>query len=603
MRPGWQSRMRLCQERPHVAVPTLRVRPQAIRRFRGRTRPQPRYCNQYHALKLSADTSSLPLFAQFARWGYEHVEPPLAAESPERGNPPKLKQVALIPRAHATGLSRAAVIATVGTVVVLTLDSALRAFSIGGARGTAREVAVILVNLLAAATAFWIAQVWQRSASGLPPGRQLGVLQRDLLPLFIACVCFFLPYLVLAVEAFVAWRRIWLGHADLVPDPQAAELAEEAHRDAVTAWKERVKRFADDEARRVETACQWYPVPFSPTVRMTCVFGGGADSWTAALATLGASLLRGRARIAIGDLSQRLTTYELSDLCEGTGIPASATVFADPPPTSATTSADPPPTSATAFADPPPTSADGLQRSTGGNRGRLEIVGVDKHADDAEYERCARRLFQSLLRRVRQSEINADVLVILGADRVGYDDLKSLLTAAERERIRVLLFFEQLRQHAVEIAGAGGAAAAFFALGNHLEAQEASRFIGTKQAWVLARTATTTGKSHTQTPGWTESTVVSVGGGLPLGVSFGMSTTSGRSYSESSGHSEERTEGQELTSEAVVTPEELRALRGTEMIYVELLPDGPAAVKVNCDPRIVDEPGVSSEPRRPSLYV
>lgn len=513
------------------------------------------------------------MFAQFARWGYEYVEPPAAAESPECGNPPKLKQVRMIPRARANGLWQAAVIATAGTVGILTIDSALGVFSIGGSKGTVRETAVILVNLLAAAVAFWIARVWQ-SSSERHPGGQLSLVQRNLLPALIALACFFLPYLVLAVEAFVAWRRIWLGHADLVPDPKEAKLAEDEHRQAVSAWKKRIEQFDTNETKRVAAADVWFPVPFSETARMTCVFGGGADSWTAALATLGASLLGAGARITIGDLSQRLTTHELSDLCASAGIPATEAVF-------------------TGRLQPPVT----------GSQTRLEIVGVDKHTDDSEHERCARQLFRLLLRQVRQSQAEADVLAILGADRIGYNDLKSLITASERERIRVLLFFEQLRRHAVEIVGAGGAAAAFFALGNHLEAEEASKFIGTKQAWVLARKEATTGRSHTKTPGWARSTAVSAGGGLPLGVSFGVSTTTSRSYSESSGQSTGYTESEELTSEAVVKPGELRGLRSTEMIYVELLPDGrPAAAKLNCDPRIAGEPRVSSEPRR-LLYV
>lgn len=528
---------------------------------------QPRYCNRYHAPKLLGTATSSPLFARSARWGYEYVEPAATAESPERGNPPKLKQVRTIPRARANGLWEAAVVAAAGTVVILTLDSALGVFSIGGARGTVREAAAILTNLLAAAVAFWVARVWQHS-SERRPGEQLNPVQRDLLPAFIAFVCFFLPYLVLAVEAVVAWRRIWLGQDDLVPDPKEAALAENEHRQAVFAWKERIARFDANEKECLEAADVWYPVPFSDTARTTCVFGGGADSWTAALVTLGASLLGSGARLTIGDLSQRLTTHELSDLCGSAGVPVTEAVFAD-----------------------------GLQPLLTNSEARLEVIGVNKHTDNSEHKRCSHQLFQLLLSQIRLGQAQADVLVILGAEGIGYDDLKSLITVAERERIRVLLFFEHLRQHVVEIAGAGGAAAAFFALGNHLEAQEASKFIGTKQAWVLARKAATAGRSHTQTPGWAESTAVSAGGGLPLGVTFGVSKTTSRSYSESSGQSAEYTESEELTSEAVVKPGELRGLRSTELVYVELLPDGrPAATKVNCDPQIAAGPRVSNEP-------
>ncbi|MGH2852950.1 MAG: hypothetical protein ACRDLF_02000 [Solirubrobacteraceae bacterium] len=517
---------------------------------------------------MSRNASS-PLFATPARWGYEYVEPVPAAESPDHGNPPKLKQVRTIPRARANGLWEAAVAATAGTVVTLTLDSALRLFSISDARGAAREVALILVNLLAAAVAFWVARVWQQSAERRP-GEQLTPVQRDLLPALVAFVCFFLPYLVLAVEALLAWRRVWLAQADLVPDPKEAALAEQEHRQAVSAWKKRLTQFDTDERARLEAVDRWYPVPFSGTPRTTCVFGGGADSWTAALATLGASLLGSGVCLTIGDLSQRLTAHELLALCGSAGIPATEAVFAG-----------------------------ALQPPATGSGARLEIVGLNKHTEDSEHERDARQLFQALLSQVRQGQAQAGVLVILGADRVEYDDLKSLITAAEREQLRVLLFFEQFRRHAVEIAGAGGAAAAFFALGNHLEAEEASRFIGTQQAWVLAHKAASEGGSHTQTPGWAESTAISAGGSLPLGVSFGVSRTLSHSYSESTSQSAEYTEGEELTSEAVVKTGELRGLRSTELIYVELLPDGrPAATKLNCRLDIAAGPQVSRKPRR-----
>ena len=60
---------------------------------------------------------------------------------------------------------------------------------------------------------------------------------------------------------------------------------------------------------------------------MTCVFGGTADSWTAALATLGASLLGCGERVVVADLSRRLTTGLLRELCEQADVEAVESVL------------------------------------------------------------------------------------------------------------------------------------------------------------------------------------------------------------------------------------------------------------------------------------
>ena len=514
------------------------------------------------------NATSSPLFAQPARWGYELIEPAPAAEHP--GKPPKLQQVRLVARAQTNGQRKTAVIAAAATVGTLTLDSALGAFSLGEAKGTASSAAAILADLVAAAVAFWIARELRQSTSERQSGELLGTTQRDLWPALIALMCFFLPSLVLAVEAFFAWRRVLLGKGDLVYDPAEARRAEAEHRRAMSAWKEHRKRLQADETERIQAIDRWYPVPFSSTAPVAYVFGGAAASWTAALTTLGASLLGSGVSITIGDLSERLTTRELGERCASEGIPVAESVFAGT-----------------------------LQPAATGSRASLEMIGVDKHTVPSEYERRASELFRLLLSQAQRGLAHPGVLVILGADRIGYDELKSLITVAERERIGLLLFFENFRLHAVDIVGEGHATTAFFALGNHREAEEASRFIGTEEQWRLARRTLSAGTSHSQTPGWAESTTTTAGvAGPPFGLTFSGSTTTSRSYSETSGQSAEYAEDEELTPEAVVKPRELRGLPSSEMIYVEMLPDGPAVTRLNCDPSIATEPRVAGEPYR-----
>jgi hypothetical protein len=71
----------------------------------------------------------------------------------------------------------------------------------------------------------------------------------------------------------------------------------------------------------------WRPVPFARDARVTCVFGGPPLAWTAALTTLGGSLLGSNARVLIGDLSRRLTVDVLAGLARAAGIPVAASVL------------------------------------------------------------------------------------------------------------------------------------------------------------------------------------------------------------------------------------------------------------------------------------
>ena len=168
------------------------------------------------------------------------------AQCSERGNPPQQRQIGLIPRSQATGLKTAAIGATAGTVGVFVLDSELGVFS-GGTKGTVATVAVVFINLLAAILAFWVARVWRRSSSGGSPGEDLGVVRGNLLPAIIALACLLLPYIVLPIEAFVAWRQIWREGDASVPDPREVVRAEADHRREVFAWQQRIADFDANE--------------------------------------------------------------------------------------------------------------------------------------------------------------------------------------------------------------------------------------------------------------------------------------------------------------------------------------------------------------------
>ncbi len=265
------------------------------------------------------------LFAPPVRWGYEYVAPPPPAPSPERDHPPTRRSARWVPRAQAVGLQEAAVLLAVGAVAVIFLDSKLGVLSGGGATGLAVG-AVIVVHLLAAALAFWAGQAWQRSSKGEPTGGSSPV-GRYLLSGVNAVGTFLIPYIVLPVEAVVAWRRVLQGRLDLVPEPGDAKRAEAEYQKAVAEWQERIVQSEAAEVERFESVDVWRSVALSETARMTCVFGGTPVSWTAVLVTLGASLLGSGARIVIGDLSRRLTADVLCDVCDAVGVSVAEAVL------------------------------------------------------------------------------------------------------------------------------------------------------------------------------------------------------------------------------------------------------------------------------------
>jgi hypothetical protein len=633
-----------------------------------------------------------PLFAGPVRWGFETVVPAPPAASPERDHPPARRQEKLVPRAEAAGLRTAAILATAGGVGVIIMDDALGVYRVGGAQGAAK-VAVFVVNFLAAVVAFWAARAWQRSRPGADLGRNASLGKKDLVPFINAAVTFFGAAVVLPVEAVIGWVRIVKGKQELVTDPADSKRADAEYATAVTAWQNRIAQFEAAERRRFDSAAVWFPVPFSGTARMVCVFGGTDISWIAALSTLGASLLGGGARIMIGDLSRRRTTDVLRDLCSRAGRPlvrvtlpgseGTEDIFADlswndlstvlaevlhaaqgdadisrrerqedravirevaaclepdgpvsvarlreallvvqgaDVPVGGSVAADEYDRLSRLYNDVQRQHGGVLERITrieralrdfevldgSGREGAghgpaperavpqrvessLRIIEVDKKSDDLDSDRLVDLLFQLLLRHVRRGSAQADVLIVLGADRIRRGALESLMSSAESERMRVLLFFEHLRDDAVELIGGGGAAAAFFALGNHREATEASEFIGASYKWVESQHTKSAGESLNST--WSEETSHS--------ASWQAQTdTRGRSYSEAFGTNKEYSAGEQRVREAVMEPEVIMGLPVTGMICVEVLPGGRrVAANVDCHPQVVFGSRVAREPR------
>jgi hypothetical protein len=632
------------------------------------------------------------LCSSSARWGYERIEPRPPAPSPERQSPPKRRQARKIARTRASGLWEATALAAVGGALAIALDANFGLFS-GGAHGAAAE-AVLATHSIAAVIAFFAARAWYRSPrenrvlTALPA--QAG--RRLVAPLVNAGFAFLAPYLVLPAEAIRGWRRIRRDSGELVPHPGEARRAEADHATAVAAWQKRVDQFEEAELRRVGGTPLWRPVCFDPNGSVACMFGGTALGWTAALTTLGASLLGAGARLTVCDLSRRLTVDVLVGLACAAGVTSSETILPgshvecgllddinwselasvlvealhsnqrDPDvsrrerqndrsvirevagcldpggPVSiarlrsallavqgaanGTAPIDPgerdrlsglfnevqrthgdafervirieralrdfemldPPSPAGAAL--PGTSDRGDPGVAGAGGARLQVVGVDKRAEELENDLLVDLLFQLLARRVRSGSASAGTVIVLGADRIRREALETLIDHAAHMHTAVVLMFEHLRRDAIEMVGAGGTAA-FMVLANHREAAEASEFIGSEYRWVESSHTASVSRSLTRTISEGRDTSGGVSLGLPHSLSLTGSLTGSRTYAQALGDGAQYSVAETLEREAIVDSATLTSLPVTGMIQVSVLPGGGRKIAgLDCHPSI-----------------
>jgi hypothetical protein len=614
-----------------------------------------------------------------------------------------MAEVPMITRARAGGVPRAGTEAFATAAAVLILDSSLHAFSIGEAHGAAAVLAVAIADVLAAVVAFRAVRIWRRFAHA-PASDEPGVDQPLLVPAIAALVGFYVPYVVLLIAAFLLWRQALQDEGHLVADPNALASARARYEQAMSAWRERIREHDEEQQRRIDAMDVWHPVELSRSTHMACVFGGTADSWSALLTTLGASLLGAGEHVVICDLSRRAAVDMLCNMGRSAGYAVDETVLGDAAgvidllaerdwlelssilaevlhaaqrdpnisqreriedqevirEVAACLDADGRVTIArlrgalltvtrpdapangdhelsrhererllTAFAAASSVHTTTLQRMvsieralrgmeaperplgrggtqgdagpTSGSAADLLVVGIDEQVDRLERERSTDLLFELMLRRVQSGRAEMSVLIVLGADCIAKQPLKSLLAHAERQKIMLLLFFESLKQQAIDILGSGGAAA-FLRLDNRQEAEEASEFIGSERRRAVVQEQFTTSESSTETHGREESVSTQATIGFPASLSVGASRSTGRSHSEAFGRGTAHSRTVQDVESRLVTPTVLRGLRSeprlTEMIYVEMLSGGRREVfNVDCNPQRAGELRVAERTR------
>lgn len=230
----------------------------------------------------------------------------------------------------------------------------------------------------------------------------------------------------------------------------------------------------------------------------------------------------------------------------------------------------------------------------------LQLVGVDPRTHALDNELLVDAVFQLLLHGVRTRSARSDVLIVLGTDRISRQQLETLSELATQENLQVFLWFEHLRDDAVSLLGAGGAAACFFALTNPAEAAEAVGFIGTGYKWVESQRSRSVSDSITRTSGSESGRSLSFTEGSQPSKTLGDSI--GSSLSESLGHSEDFSSSEQRVKEELVEPQVLQGLPLTCMIYVEVGAGGTRRIaNVETNPVLNFAKKVSSAPRRPTI--
>lgn len=221
-----------------------------------------------------------------------------------------------------------------------------------------------------------------------------------------------------------------------------------------------------------------------------------------------------------------------------------------------------------------------------------------------------RVMFHSLLQRLRDrnsSVIPSQVLVVIGADHIGAQALEAMARQCRARDVRLVYFFEHLRDSSQRLLGAGNSATMIMRLGNGSEAATAAEFIGRGYAFKLSQITRQLGSTDT------------VGGGQSSGVSTATSWgqqdssgqggwSAGRSYSESLTESFQQmsnwsqtksvTDGitQQRVYEFAVEPQTVQTLPVTAFVVVDGGAQGRRAAIADCNPAIAMLDRVATRP-------
>jgi hypothetical protein len=231
-----------------------------------------------------------------------------------------------------------------------------------------------------------------------------------------------------------------------------------------------------------------------------------------------------------------------------------------------------------------------------GQVAQLLLYDVAHDMEIHEHDLGADLLVQRLLRQLtdKGSVSGADdVLVIAGADRLYQRTLDRLLALADTRRLRVVLMFTRLRDHALGALGASDTCI-FMRLSDYREATHAAEQVGRNHKFVLSTTTQTRGHAYDQGTNRSSSreqgrsTSSTFGGQFSVSHSANVGESQSQGSSTSQNVSASESESYQRVYEFALEPREVQALPETALFLVEQA-RGTSAV-ADCDPTIALQP-------------
>jgi hypothetical protein len=233
----------------------------------------------------------------------------------------------------------------------------------------------------------------------------------------------------------------------------------------------------------------------------------------------------------------------------------------------------------------------------------LSCLVADRDGRSAQNELLKDLIVQWLIRQVGHAKVQRGSIVVLGADEVHHQHIERLTTVCERSGVRLVLFFQHLREQTQRLLGGGEVC--FMRLGNHQEAQQAAEFIGRQHKFVLSQLTRTLGGNETHTVADTEGYAETEGYSVTKGGSSGHSAGrghSGSNWSRTRNWSHTRNWSQTLSTatgtnwsdaasaqrvyEFAVEPRVLQDLPDYALLLVKGEGRGSVVQAVECDPAI-----------------
>ncbi|MQS16079.1 hypothetical protein F7Q99_28520 [Streptomyces kaniharaensis] len=229
---------------------------------------------------------------------------------------------------------------------------------------------------------------------------------------------------------------------------------------------------------------------------------------------------------------------------------------------------------------------------TAGQVPHLLLFDVAHDMNVYEHDLGADLLVQRLLRQLTDnggSSGAGDVLVVAGADRLYQRTLDRLLALAETRRLRVLLMFNRLGDHALGALGASNICV-FMRLSDYREATHAAEQVGRSHKFVLSEITKTRGVAYDQGTSRGSGREQGRSTSSTFGGQFSVSHSANVGVSQSQGSSASRnvstsdSESSERVYEFDLEPREVQALPATAMFLVEQA-RGTSRL-IDCDPLI-----------------